>query len=103
MTEGDYMSSTFDTVAGFISEICDIPQERIKPDSHVTEDLEVDSLDFLDAVFNIEQKFGISIPLDDWTQQVNDGAVKGSRYFVLENFCAEVDKLRASAESVAAS
>ena len=96
------MSSTFDTVAGFISEICDIPREQIKPESHVTEDLNVDSLDFLDAVFNIEQKFGISIPLDDWTQQVNDGAVKGSAYFVLENFCTEVDKLRASADSATA-
>jgi len=96
------MSSTFETVAGLISEICDIPRETIKPELHVTEDLGVDSLDFLDAVFNIEQKFGISIPLDEWTQQVNDGAVKGSRYFVLQNFCAEVDKLRASADSVPA-
>lgn len=96
------MSSTFDTVAGFISEICDIPREQIKPESHVTEDLNVDSLDFLDAVFNIEQQFGISIPLDDWTQQVNDGVVKGSTYFVLENFCTEVDKLRASADSATA-
>ena len=96
------MSSTFETVAGLISEICDIPRETIKPELHVTEDLGVDSLDFLDAVFNIEQKFGISIPLDEWTQQVNDGAVKGSRYFVLQNFCSEVDKLRASATSIPA-
>ncbi|MFV0368986.1 MAG: acyl carrier protein [Hyphomicrobiaceae bacterium] len=96
------MSSTFDTVAEFISEICDIPREKIKPESHVTEDLNVDSLDFLDVVFNIEQKFGIGIPLDGWTQKVNDGEVKGSRYFVLENFCAEVDKIIASASSESA-
>lgn len=97
------MSSTFDTVAGYISEICDIPLEQIKPESHVTEDLNVDSLDFFDAVFSVEQKFGISIPLDDWTQQVNDGVVKGSHYFVLKNFCAEVDRLRASVETAPAS
>jgi len=90
------VSSTFETVAGFISEICDIPRSKITPGSHVTEDLSVDSLDFLDAVFNIERTYNISIPLEDWTQQVNDGTVKGSRYFVLENFCAEVDKLVAS-------
>ncbi len=88
------MSSTYETVAGFISEICDIPRDKITPESHVTEDLHVDSLDFLDAIFNIEKTYGISIPLEEWTQQVNEGKVKGSHYFVLKNFCAEIDKLK---------
>lgn len=88
------MSSTFETVAGFISEICDIPRNKITPESHVTEDLDVDSLDFLDAVFNIERTYEISVPLEQWTQQVNDGTVKGSHYFVLKNFCREIDKLK---------
>jgi acyl carrier protein len=95
------MSSTFDTVAEIISEICDIPRDQITPASHVTEDLGVDSLGFLDAVFTVDQRFGIRIPLEDWTQEVNEGKVRGSRYFVLENFCAEVDKLIA-ANAVAA-
>ena len=90
------MSSTFDTVAEIISEICDIPRDQITPESHVTEDLGVDSLGFLDAVFSVDQRFGIRIPLEDWTQEVNEGKVRGSRYFVLKNFCAEVDKLIAA-------
>lgn len=90
------MSSTFETVAGFISEICDVPRDKITPESHVTEDLAVDSLDFLDAIFNIERTYEISIPLEEWTQEVNGGTVRGSRYFVLKNFCAEVDKLIAT-------
>lgn len=90
------MSSTFDTVAEIISEICDIPRDQITPESHVTEDLGVDSLGFLDAVFTVDQRFGIRIPLEDWTQEVNEGKVRGSRYFVLKNFCAEVDKLIAA-------
>ncbi len=90
------MSSTFPTVAKIISDICDIPIEKITPESHVTEDLGVDSLNFLDAVFDIDRTFGITIPLEDWTQQVNEGQVRGSRYFVLKNFCAEVDKLVAA-------
>ena len=95
------MPSTFDTVAGFISEVCDIPRDTITPESHVTEDLSVDSLDFLDAVFSIERTYDISIPLEEWTQHVNDGVVKGSHYFVLTNFCAEVDKLIAAQASSA--
>ena len=96
------MPSTLETVTEYISEICDIPREKITPESHVTEDLGVDSLDFLDAVFNIEKTYEINIPLEDWTQQVNDGRVKGSHYFVLNNFCSEVDKLIAANTRVTA-
>lgn len=96
------MTSTFETVANIISEVCDVPRELIKPESHVTRDLNVDSLNFLDAVFSVDQHFGITIPLEDWTQEVNEGKSRGSKYFVLENFCAEVDRLVAATKSVAA-
>ena len=96
------MPTTFDKVADIISEICDIERDKITPESHVTEDLNVDSLDFLDAVFNIDQDFGIKIPLEDWTQNVNEGKVPGSHYFVLKNFCAEIDKLVAAKSEPAA-
>ena len=96
------MASTFETVADIIAEVCDIPRDKITPDSHVTPDLNIDSLNFLDAVFSIDQKFGITIPLEDWTQEVNEGKARGSRYFVLSNFCAEVDHLIAAKNSVAA-
>lgn len=96
------MSSSFEAIAGIISEICDLPLEQITPASHVTEDLGVDSLAFLDAVFSIDQRYGIKIPLEDWTNEVNQGKVRGSRYFVLENFCAEVDKLIAAKATPAA-
>jgi acyl carrier protein len=87
------MSSTFETVAEILSEICDLPRDKIRPESHVTEDLGIDSLSFLDAVFSVDQRYDIKIPLEEWTQEVNEGKVRGSRYFVLKNFCAEVDKL----------
>lgn len=87
------MASTFETVAQVLSEICDLPIDKITPESHVTEDLGVDSLAFLDAVFSIDQHYNIKIPLEEWTQEVNEGKVRGSHYFVLKNFCAEIDKL----------
>lgn len=96
------MASTFETVADIIAEVCDVPRESIKPESHVTQDLNVDSLNFLDAVFSIDQKFGITIPLEDWTQDVNEGKVRGSTYFVLTNFCNEIDKLVAAKKSAVA-
>ena len=64
------MSSTFETVSKIISETCDIPLEKITPESHAIDDLGIDSLDFLDIAFAIDKAFGIKLPLEKWTQEV---------------------------------
>ena len=87
------MSSTFDTVADIIAETCDIPRDEIKPESHAINDLEIDSLDFLDIAFAIDKAFGIKLPLEQWTQEVNDGMATTDQYFVLNNLCARIDDL----------
>jgi len=90
------MPSTFETVAGIISETCDIPREKIIPKSHAINDLGIDSLDFLDVAFAIDKAFGIKMPLEQWTQEVNDGKVSSDQYFVLGGLCANIDKLVAT-------
>ena len=90
------MSSTFDTVANIISETCDIPRETIKPESHAIDDLGIDSLDFLDIAFAIDKAFGIKMPLEQWTQEVNAGKVSSDEYFVMKHLCDNVDKLVAA-------
>ena len=70
------MSSTFETVSKIISETCDIPLEKITPESHAIDDLGIDSLDFLDIAFAIDKAFGIKLPLEKWTQEVNEGKAK---------------------------
>ena len=89
-------SSTFDTVANIISETCDIPRDKIKPESHAINDLGIDSLDFLDIAFAIDKAFGIKLPLEQWTQEVNDGKATTEQYFVLKNLCARIDELVAA-------
>ena len=90
------MSTTFDKVAEIIAETCDIPRENIKPESHAINDLEIDSLDFLDIAFAIDKAFGIKMPLEQWTQEVNDGKVSTEEYFVLGNLCRHIDLLVAA-------
>ena len=87
------MSDTFDTVANIIAETCDIPRDTIKPESHAINDLGIDSLDFLDIAFAIDKAFGIKLPLEQWTQEVNDGKATTEQYFVLANLCARIDGL----------
>ena len=94
--EGHPLSSTFDRVADIIAETSEIDRDQITPDSHTIDDLGIDSLDFLDIVFAIDKEFGIKIPLEQWTQEVNEGKVSTEEYFVLKNLCAKIDELRAA-------
>ena len=90
------MPSTFDTVASIIAETCDIPRDTISQDSHAIDDLGIDSLDFLDIAFAIDKAFGIKLPLEQWTQEVNDGKAATEQYFVLKNLSARIDDLVAA-------
>ena len=90
------MSATFDTIANIIAETCDIPRDSITPESHAINDLGIDSLDFLDIVFAIDKEFGIKVPLEKWTQSVNDGKVPTEEYFLMKNLCAKIDELVAA-------
>ncbi|UUP15988.1 acyl carrier protein [Nitratireductor thuwali] len=90
------MTTTFDKVADIISETSEIDREKITPESHTIDDLGIDSLDFLDIVFAIDKEFGIKVPLEKWTQEVNDGKVSTEEYFVMKNLCSKIDDLVAA-------
>ena len=90
------MSSTFEKVADIIADTSEIDRELITPESHTIDDLGIDSLDFLDIVFAIDKAFGIKIPLEQWTQDVNEGRAPTEEYFVLKNLCGKIDELVAA-------
>ncbi len=39
----------------------------------------------------MDKAFGIKLPLERWTQEVNEGKVPAEEYFVLKNLCARID------------
>lgn len=90
------MTTTFEKVADIIAETSEIDRDKITPESHTIDDLGIDSLDFLDIVFAIDKEFGIKVPLETWTQEVNDGKVETEEYFVMKNLCAKIDGLVAA-------
>jgi len=89
-------TATFDRVADIIAENSEVARDSITPDSHVTEDLGIDSLDFLDIVFAIDKAFGIKVPVEKWTQEVNAGETPAEHYFVMKNLSARIDELVAA-------
>lgn len=95
------MTNTFEAIADIISDISEIPVEDITETSHAIEDLEIDSLDFLDIVFAIDKAFGIKIPLETWTNEINDNKARSEDYFVMRNLCARIDDLIAAKTAAA--
>jgi acyl carrier protein len=90
------LSTTFEKVAKIIADTSEIDIDTITPESHTIDDLGIDSLDFLDIVFAIDKEFGIKVPLEKWTQEVNDGKASTDDYFVMKNLCAKIDALVAA-------
>jgi acyl carrier protein len=88
--------STFDTVADIIADTADITRDKITPEAHAINDLGIDSLAFLDIAFAVDKKFGIKMPLEQWTQEVNEGKAPAENYFVMKNLCARIDELVAA-------
>ena len=91
--------STFDMVADIIAESCNIDREKIKPESNIIKDLGVDSLEFLDVNFDIDKKFNITLPVERWTTEINEGKAKTEDYFVLGNLARAIDELVAAKKS----
>lgn len=88
--------STFETIADIIAETCSLERDKITPASHAIDELGIDSLDFLDVAYAIDKKFGIKLPVEQWTQDISDGRAKTEQYFVLGNLSAEIDRLVAA-------
>ena len=87
------MSATFNAVAEIIASNTDVVQSDIQPESHFMRDLGIDSLAFLDLAFEIDQRFSIQMPVEDWMQSVNQGDVDSEEFFVVGNLCRHIDGL----------
>jgi acyl carrier protein len=51
-----------------ISEISGLPESAITENAHLSRDLNIDSLDFVDLVLHMEDTFHLSIPDQDYPQ-----------------------------------
>ena len=78
------MATTFEAVAEIIADTSDIPLEEITPEKNAFTDLGIDSLDFLDIAFAIDKHFSIKIPLEQWTEELNENNADVDEYFGAE-------------------
>ena len=94
---GDMNEETFEAVAEIIADLSEVDRDEVKPESHTVNDLGIDSLEFLDIVFDIDKRFGIKMPVEQWMEEVNEGKRDGSDFLVIKNLVGRIDELRAEA------
>jgi acyl carrier protein len=85
--------TVFETIKQILIEVCDVDENALKPEANMSYDLGIDSLAFLDLTFEVDQAFGIKVPLEEWTDEVQSGAVDEGHYFTLGGFCRSIEKL----------
>ena len=90
---------TLQTIADIIAETASVDRARITPTAHVINDLGIDSLDFLDIVFEIDKRFGVKVPVEAWTEQVNSGKAPAERFFVMGSLAQRIDELVAAKQA----
>lgn len=57
--------TVFEVIRSVIVEIKDIPEEQIKLESSFEEDLDADSLDIVEMLMLLEEKYDMQIPEED--------------------------------------
>lgn len=79
------MATVFDRVRAVITKKFSVPAENIRPDSTL-ESLGLDSLDLIDALFEIEDEFKIRLPQD----------ASGVRAATVQDVVDSIEKIQAA-------
>lgn len=69
------------TVRGFLIEELEVEKEKIAPEARLKEDMDIDSLDFVDIIAIVQEKFGFKMKPEEM------GNVK-----TLTDFCCYIQK-----------
>ncbi|MEI7948751.1 MAG: phosphopantetheine-binding protein [Gammaproteobacteria bacterium] len=84
MAEDITMDEVYKAVEAIIIEQCNLAEKGItgiNPHDNLMADIGIESVDFLVVVFEIEDKFDIKIPMEEWMQKAaNSGAAAKDNY-----------------------
>ena len=87
------MEDVYQFVVKTLAAKCKVNPEFITPATDLFADLGVDSAEFLDATFLIEDEYDIRMPVGEWMSEVNVGTAVRTEHFRIDNFVAAISEL----------
>ncbi len=91
------MTATFDQVANIIAETVRYPRDTRSRRKATRSTISASTVSISSISPSPSTRhFGIKLPLEKWTQEVNDGKATTEQYFVLKNLSARIDELVAA-------
>lgn len=87
------MSDIQQALAEAIHEICGIDPAGVTREKSIARDLGIDSLDFLDVVYELDKRYGIKIPLAEWTERINTNKAAVEEYFTVGALVGHIEAL----------
>lgn len=88
--ETDIMT-TLDLIREALHAECGVDPSRVHETSHLLNDLELDSLDLLNASFRIEKATGAKLPVDVWITEEYGDHPPAVSYFTVSSLCSYIE------------
>jgi acyl carrier protein len=97
MSKSISYDAAYEKITALIMQQCDLGDlniDKIQPDHILNVDLGLDSVDFLNLIFDIESEFEIKIPSEEWMNRASEQASNAEdSVFRLSNFVENVLEL----------
>ena len=77
----------FQALCGILAELCGLPLDDVRAESHLLLDLGLTSLKFIDLTLALEKKFGFEFPLQDWVDAQQERGDDAFRVASLLQMC----------------
>jgi acyl carrier protein len=90
----DHPTPTFNRVAQILVENFNIPPGDITRETHLLDDLGLDSLELLDLAHTIKKTSGVELS----DENIGTLVASGREVFEMENLCSRIDSLAATAD-----
>ena len=87
------MEELYQFVKTTFSEVCNVDGDEITPATNLFADLGIESVDFLDVCYLVDEKYNIRIPIGEWMGRVNEGDETAFDLFVFGGFVKAVSNL----------
>lgn len=84
------MESIISFVRSQFCDVCGIQPEMINESTNLVEDLSIDSIDFMDVIYEIDRQYDIRLPIEDWNNAIRSGSSSSDEFFRLDNFAAQI-------------